>query len=65
MPYAQQVELIPRTKDERIAELESALRDALELIDGWWGGDGGEPGETEKRCRRILRDKLSPAWTRD
>lgn len=53
-----QAELIPRTKDERIAELEAALKALLDWDDERFGWEG-EPSDVEKRCRRVLRDKLS------
>ena len=58
MPYVHQIELIPRTKDERIAELEVALGELLKIVDAHFGYEG-EPSETEKKCRRVLQDRLS------
>ncbi len=58
MPYVHQIELIPRTKDERIAELEAALRELLKHHDECFGWEG-EPSDTEKKCRRVLQDRLS------
>ncbi len=52
-----QAELIPRTKDDRIAELEAALRDLLERVDSYFCWEG-EPNEVEERCRAVLENKL-------
>ncbi len=51
-------ELIPRTKDERIAELEEALRNLLKHDDERLGHEG-EPSEIEKRCREVLARSLT------
>jgi hypothetical protein len=58
MPYAQQIELIPRTKDERIAELEAALRLLLDNLDEFFGCEG-ERGDVEKKCWVVLENRLS------
>jgi hypothetical protein len=58
MPYVQQIELIPRTKDERIAELEAALRLLLDNLDEFFGHEG-ERDVVEKRCWAVLENRLS------
>jgi hypothetical protein len=58
VPYAQQIELIPRTKDERIAELEAALRLLLDNLDEFFGYEG-ERGDVEKKCWAVLENRLS------
>ena len=49
-----QMELIPRTKDDRIAELEGALRTLLAYDEARFGWEG-EPSAVEKQCRVVLR----------
>lgn len=51
-----QMDLIPRSKDDRIAELENALAELLTHDDArfWYEG---ERSDIEKRCIRVLRNK--------
>jgi hypothetical protein len=58
MPYVHQCELIPRTKDERIAELEVVLKLLLDSLDEYFGHEG-ERNAVEKRCRAVLENRLS------
>ncbi len=59
MPYVHQIELIPRTKDERIVELETALCALLKHDDERFGWEG-EPSDIEKRCLAVLLNTLVP-----